>query len=110
MTKNFTNTFSIFSLNIRSLPQKLDTFKMLIHDINQGNFKFNVIGLQEIWSLSESYDYSFAGYSKIEFNLRNNNSRVDCGGGVAFLIDEHYEYEILSGFSLFFCTLLNHFL
>ena len=49
---------------------------MFIQDINQGNFKFNVIGLQEIWSLPESYDYSFAGYSKIEFNLRNNNSRV----------------------------------
>ena len=83
---------------------------MLIQDINHGNFKFNSIGLQEIWSLPESYDYSFAGYSKIEFNLRNDNLMVNCGGGVAFLIDEHYEYEILSGFSLFFCTLLNHFL
>ena len=94
------HTFSIFSLNIRSLPKKLDTLKILIQDIDQGNFKFNVMGLQEIWSLPESYDYSFAGYSKIEFNLRNNNSRVNCGGGVAFLIDEHYEYEILSGLSL----------
>ena len=49
---------------------------MLIHDINQGNFKLNIIGLQEIWSLPDSYDNSFAGYSEIEFNLRNNNSRV----------------------------------
>ena len=101
MTKNLTNTFSIFSLNIRSLPKKLDSLKMLIQDINQGNFKFNIIGLQEVWSLPESYDYSFTGYSKIEFNLRNNNSRVNCGGGVAFLIDEEVEYEILTDLSLF---------
>ena len=91
----------IFSLNIRSLPKKLDSLKMLIQDINQGNFKFNIIGLQEVWSLPESYDYSFTGYSKIEFNLRNNNSRVNCGGGVAFLIDEEVEYEILTDLSLF---------
>ena len=97
-----TNQFSIFSMNIRSLPNKFNEFKNYLSDLNNENFKFSVIGLQEIWSIPLNSNFSIPGYSKIEYKVRESKTyKNNTGGGVAFFIDSNFDYEILENFSIF---------
>ena len=58
--------------------------------------------MQEIWNVPHGTCYELPGYSPIEFRIRdptrvNNNA----GGGVAFWVDDRYEYEIIEDLSIF---------
>jgi len=43
--------FAAISLNLRSLPGKWDNFLDFLLDLNQGEFKFIIICMQEVWSI-----------------------------------------------------------
>ena len=83
---NFSNNcFSIFHLNIRSLPKHHNEFSCYLE-----NFKvnFNVIGLTETWLKLENCDlYQLDGYNHIN-QCRNGRS----GGGVSLFINEQWTY------------------
>jgi hypothetical protein len=100
--KDLSNQISIFSMNIRSLPNKIHEFKDYLSELNHGQFKFNVIGLQEVWTVPLNTNLSLPGYSKIEAKVRDNSKITNrSGGGVAFFVDEDMEYEILEKHSIF---------
>lgn len=61
--KDLSNQISIFSMNIRSLPNKIHEFKDYLSELNHGQFKFNVIGLQEVWTVPLNTNLSLPGYS-----------------------------------------------
>ena len=82
-------------MNIRSLPNKFNEFKNYLSDLNNENFKFSVIGLQEIWSIPLNSNFSIPGYSKIEYKVRESKTyKNNTGGEVAFFIDSNFDYEI----------------
>ena len=43
------NSFSIASLNVKSLPGQWDALKFLVQELNSGTVKINCLCLQEIW-------------------------------------------------------------
>lgn len=101
--KNITKSFSTLSLNVRSLTGKLSEFKELITNLNHNNFKFTVIGIQEVWHIPEHLNTNLPGYKSPVFKLRDskNKNRNNIGGGIGFWVREGYEYEILNDISIF---------
>ena len=88
------STFSIFSLNVRSLPGKFD--ELLLYLKQSHPFDFSVLAFQEVWSVP--YDLRIAGYQQLEFNTRDKiqvKRNPNCGGGVGMYIREGFSYEVL---------------
>ena len=87
-------TFSIFSLNVRSLTGKFD--ELLLYLSQSQPFSFDILAFQEVWSVN--IDLRIDGYQQLEFRTRdkylarrNNN----CGGGVGMFIKNGLSYEEL---------------
>ena len=98
--KNYSEGFSTYSHNIRSLNGHWDDVFDLLHSAQP--IKFSVIAFQEIWSVQKSY--KLPGYCKLEYISRDMNGppNPNCGGGVGLFIDEKYkDYEILQEESVF---------
>ena len=68
MSKNqdFVNTLTVFSLNIRSLPNKINKLKNLLSNLE---YPPAIICLQEIWSVHGNL--TIEGYHPLEFFGRN---------------------------------------
>ena len=66
----YRNRFSILSLNIQSINIKFDSLLALLSVLDEKDFNFNAICLQETW-LPDSYDlspYAIPGYQLINCN------------------------------------------
>ena len=64
--------FAAFSLNIRSLPGKWDNLLDFLLDLNQGEFKFDIICMQEFGLY---LNISRPGYKQIAHKLRNQRDK-----------------------------------
>lgn len=93
------SNFSIFSLNIRSLPGKWHELQTFLSTSVSKCFKFSVICLQEIWSVPGSFD--LPGYSPLEFSVRDRGLNSNAGGGVGLWIDSSFKFEYLLDLSIF---------
>ena len=84
LVKNCCSEFSSMSLNIRSLANKFDELKDFINDINNDTFKFDIICIQEIWSIPFHFNLNINGYKPLISRLRQakdiNNRNL--GGGI----------------------------
>lgn len=77
------DTFSLFHMNIRSIPKNMNAFKEFV--LSDSSVKFDVIGLTEVrLDSSLSSMYHLPGYS-IYSNARNVH-----GGGVALYVSDTY--------------------
>ena len=99
--KNFSDCFSTLSLNVRSFCGKLNEFKDFVDEINNDNFSFSVLGLQELWNIPEYLNTDLPGYSSLVYKLRKSNDRNNIGGGVGFYVKSEFEFEILDNISFF---------
>ena len=101
--KNVYNNFSILSQNVQSLRSKWDEFRDFIYEISNVNFKFSVIGIQEIWSISPDFSTYLEGYGNLISKLRQprNENSNKVGGGIGLWISLDYKYEELENFSIF---------
>ena len=63
-------SFSSFSYNIRSLPNKWNNFRDLIHNLNNNDSKFSVVALQEIWNVPPGVSFDLPGYRPFSFKNR----------------------------------------
>ena len=91
IAKNFNSkeTFSLFHLNIRSLPANLS--HMLCYMANL-NLEFDIIGITENWLTEDNKDlYSIQNYEHIK-NIRTNKT----GGGVSLFIASHIKFKELT--------------
>jgi hypothetical protein len=80
-------TFSVLSLNIRSLPGKFTEFKNFLA-ASFGSFKPNIICLQEIWNVGPYDNFDIDGYHPFNFKIRNiDGLNSNAGGGVGVYID-----------------------
>ena len=80
-------------MNIRSLPGKWDNFLDFLLDLNQGEFKFNIICIQEVWTIPKYFKTNIPGYKPVVHKLRNqmDNLCSNVGGGVACWIKNEHD-------------------
>jgi len=77
--------FAAISLKIRSLPGKWDNFLDFLLDLNQGEFKFDIICMQEVWTIPKYFKTNIPEYKLVVHKVRNqmDNLCSIVGGGVA---------------------------
>ena len=86
--------FSVLSLNIRSLTNKVDQLQELLHDVSTDKFQFSVVCLQETWNIVDTNGISLDGYN-FEAVLRGNKQ----GGGVGIAVLSSLKYETIQDYS-----------
>ena len=81
--------FSLFSLNIRSLGNKLSQLNNILA---QFEYPPSIICLQEIWSTHGNLNLT--GYHPLEFMGRDYDTvpNPNCGGGAGIYIRSNVEY------------------
>ena len=90
--------FSLFHVNIRSVPQNFDNFT---NYLNVLDFSFPIIGLTETWLSDSNRDlFSIEGYEFIE---RHRQTRS--GGGVGILMKNNLNFIYRDDMSHFFVNL-----
>ena len=93
VNNNSNNGFSIYSHNIRSLPNKINPLTTLISKFDE---PYTIIALQEIWSISK--ELTLPGYQNLTYSTRDKNARVrnpNCGGGVGIFVKEGVNFQTL---------------
>ena len=84
---------SILSMNIQSIHAKFQELEVFIETLQNVDFRFNIICLQECW-LSEQTDYNciqLAGYDCVTQGRRSSAS-----GGLLIYVDHSFQHEIIS--------------
>ena len=96
------NSFTILSLNIRSLSNKWHEFKQFLTS-SFGEYRPNIICLQEIWNINSSYDdFSLTDYHPLLYKTRDSNGlNNNCGGGVGLLVHKSLNFEPIHELSVF---------
>lgn len=85
--KQFTNDFSVLSLNIQCLSAKYNHLCAFLKDIDDHNFRFSVICLQETW-LRETDNtalFDIPGYQSLHLNASCSSH----GGLVVYVADNY---------------------
>ena len=94
-------SFTILSLNIRSLPGKWLDFNQFLAS-SFGNYKPSVICLQEIWNIPTYADFSLEDYHPLIYNTRDvTGLNGNAGGGVGMFIHNSFNFEPLLELSTF---------
>lgn len=88
--------FSVLSWNIQSLPSKFTEFQDNLDLYHSRGFQFDVIALQEIWTIHDEDLMKIKGYTFI-FKQRTNGT----GGGVGIYIRDSIKFKLLPQFSIF---------
>ena len=97
LINNCKENFSLFNLNIRSLPNKIGELEELIlESLSNENFKFSIIALQEIWQVKNKNQINIEGFHPLVYKERDGRR----GGGIGVYIDSKFRYETIEEFSL----------
>ena len=97
-TYSKTDKFSIFSLNIQSLPAKFHEFQELIQNFQVNKCEPDVICLQETWQIVDSSSLLLNDYNPLECKLRSNSVQ---GGGVGIYVKKNLKFSVLQDKSIF---------
>ena len=94
-------TFSVISLNIRSLPGKFEELKNFL-DSSFGFFKPSVICIQEVWNKPIYEDFHLENYHNLQYKIRDMSGlNSNAGGGVGIYIHNSYTFEHIPELSIF---------
>ena len=99
--KTNSNNFSVLSWNIRSLTGKLNEFHELITELNNQDFKFSVISIQETWNVPVNLNIDIPGYKPLIIKTRKCREKNNIGGGVGCWVRDIYESETIDKISYF---------
>ncbi|MBY0580901.1 MAG: hypothetical protein K2P53_04385 [Rickettsiales bacterium] len=87
----FSNQFSVFHLNIRSITKNFEELKILLLNLN---FNFSLICLTESWILDTSFyqnsNFILPNYKAISFERKS----LKTGGGICIYVLEEFTYKI----------------
>ena len=92
LADEYKDRLSIFSSNIQSIYAKFNELEIFIEELNNINFKFNVICLKESW-ITDNSDLSqiqLPGY-----NCIIQGKSCSEKGGLVIYIDTRFKYEVL---------------
>ena len=97
LVNNCKENFSLFNLNIRSLPNKIGELEELVlESLTNENFRFSIIALQEIWQIKNKTQIDLEGFHPLIYKEREGRR----GGGIGLYIDLKFRYETIEEFSL----------
>lgn len=100
--EDFKNKFSVYSNNIRSLPNKWNEFSEHINDFTSRDFKFSVLCIQELWNIPPVLNPVLSGYRPLIYKTRDPTGRnSNAGGGVGIFVDDKYNCEMIDSLSIF---------
>ncbi len=92
------NNFSIFSVNIQSLPSKFNEFNELITSMLVHNCAPDIICWQELCKFPDHTAFNLPGYHPLEFKLWRNATQ---GGGVGIYVKSSIKYSLLPHKTIF---------
>ena len=90
--KNKREIFSTFSLNIRSLQNKMSEFQDLLDNLSSSSFSFSALCLQEIWNIPNAQSVLLDNFHPMALKTRNQKK----GGGVGIYISKQFQFESLN--------------
>lgn len=93
------DTLGCIHLNCQSISAHWDPLKQFMSDVSTPKFKFDVIGLSEIFSAPERLDFPLEGYHPLEFRTRPQGD--DGRGGVGLYINNKLNYKVRTDLSIF---------
>ena len=94
------NSFSMVSINIRSLPGKITELANFLD--NKGGKKIDIVSMQEIWNVPTGVQLNIEGYHPLLYKIRDmSGQKSNVGGGVGLFINNDFEYELLDDISIF---------
>ena len=97
LVNNCKENFSLFNLNIRSLPNKIGELEELVlESLTNENFRFSIIALQEIWQIKNKTQIDLEGFHPLIYKEREGRR----GGGIGLYIDLKFRFETIEEFSL----------
>ena len=91
LTQTKKSCFRVLSTNIQSINYKFNELEAFIEELSSNNFKFNVICLQETWTLENDdlSQFSLHGYDCIAQGKTCSKS-----GGLIVYVDNNYRSEV----------------
>ena len=84
---------SILSMNIQSIHAKFHELEVFIETLQNVDFKFNIICLQECW-LSEQTDYNYIQLPGYDCVVQGRS--CSASGGLITYVDQSFQHEIIS--------------
>ncbi len=84
--------FSTFSLNIRSLQNKMSELQDLIDNLSSDTFSFSVLCIQEIWNVPNAQLVLLENFHPMAMKTRT----LKKGGGVGTFISKQFQFESLN--------------
>ena len=86
----------VLSWNIQSLNSKFNEFLDFIKAYEYKKCSFDIIMIQELWTIKNSDNFQLEGYNLLHKCRKNSN-----GGGVAFYISKNLKFKEKSNLSIF---------
>ena len=87
----------VMSLNIRSISSNFDELQHFICDLESKNVPFDIISLQEVWSVPYPDMFILNNFQSLVFKSRINSR----GGGIGFFVRKGLNFKILDEYSVF---------
>ena len=89
---NHNNIFSVLSLNIQSINAKFSELETFVEELQNSQFKFNVICLHECWirDQSDTCTFQIPGYDCVAQG-KSSSER----GGLITYVDNLFQYEVM---------------
>ena len=89
---------SIFCLNCQGIRAHWDSFYNLVQEMGKDSRSFDVIGVTEIFGMSQG-ECALPGYHPLEFSVRNNSNNSK--GGIGIYVKASHKYKLRSDLSIF---------
>ena len=84
---NLANNFSLFNVNIRSMPKNFDTMRHFLYELNHS---FTILSITESWLKQYNrHTYNLKGYNHVS-KIREDRA----GGGVSLFIKENIKFDL----------------
>ena len=93
-------SLSCFSLNCRGLSSNWDRLNMLLAEMSNKEFSFDIIGLSEVYSFVDTVSFKIDGYKELKYRTRDRNID-DIKGGVGVFIKEEIHSEDREDLTIF---------
>ena len=102
ITKQSSNRqLSMFCINCQSLNSHLASFKLLMSNMSNDVFSFDLVGVTEVFQIHEGIDYGMGGYFPLLYKTRLREGRENRGGGVGLYMKDHLSYTQREDLSVF---------
>ncbi len=87
------------NLNCQSIGGHWTAFKQFLSELHREKFRFDIIGLTEIFKIPSNMTYNLMGYHSLEYKTRPDDD--DGRGGIGLFINSNLNYTVREDLSTF---------